>query len=342
MKTLKRNLPVIGLAALTIAATIGLSGPARPATAAPQLTQLTTGGCCTRPYWSANSQQILYLDKPDASAPVGIYGVDLTHPLSPQLVTPRIAFYAHQMSLVIDVKPGSTTIENVATGQRWTVPAGGAVVSVSPNDKRIAWDTGVPFPPEARVARIHVANFDGSGAKIVATVNRGAINGWISDDALLVGGRASLHSREQVLYTLAVTTGEVKPLVSAEGLRGGVLSPDGEWLAYQVAPNPDPAQNGLWLIRTDGTGRFRVSPDLYGSVQWRDAHRLLIVPFRPTQENHEIWELDVAAQQARQLTDPAITPFKIDDKDWAVSPDGRNVVFVSAHDRNLWLLALPE
>lgn len=57
-------------------------------------------------------------------------------------------------------------------------------MSVSPNEKRIAWDTGLAFPPEARVARIHVANLDGAAAKIVATVNRGAISGWISDDVL--------------------------------------------------------------------------------------------------------------------------------------------------------------
>jgi hypothetical protein len=344
MKTLQRTLPFIRVVILIATVVVGLGLASQPATtaAAPQLTQLTTGGCCSHAYWSANSQQVLYIDKPTVSAPVGIYGVDVAHPQTPRLVTPRITFYAHQMSLAIDVKPGSTIIESVADGKRWSVPAGGAVVSVSPNEKRIAWDTGVPFPPEARVARIHVANFDGSGAKIVATVNRGGIGGWISDDMLLVSGRTSVQSREQVLYSLSVVTGELKPLVSAEGLRGGNLSPDGAWLAYQVAPNPDPAKNGLWLMKTDGTGQFHGSPDLFGPVQWRDAHRLLIVPFRPTAESHEVWELDVTTQQTRRLIDPAVTPFKIDDGDWAVSPDGRTVAFVSAQDRNLWLLSLPQ
>jgi Tol biopolymer transport system component len=42
------------------------------------------------------------------------------------------------------------------------------------------------------------------------------------------------------------------------------------------------------------------------------------------------------------VTDPAITPFKVANGDWTVSPDGRYVAFVESRDHNIWLLALPD
>jgi Tol biopolymer transport system component len=69
---------------------------------------------------------------------------------------------------------------------------------------------------------------------------------------------------------------------------------------------------------------------------------LLIIPFQPDAAYHEIWEFDVEAGQARRLVDPQVTPFKIANGDWTVSPDGRYVTFVESQDRNIWLLTLPE
>ena len=338
----------VGWAAPALALVVALSLFSRPVTvaspgAAGTLTPLTRGGCCTRPFWSADSQHVLYIDKPDASAPVGIYGVDIAQPGAPKLVTPRIALYTHGMSLVIEPGPGSTTLERVSDGKRWSVPADGALVTVSPSKTRIAWTEGsAGASPEARVTRIRAANFDGSGEKTVASVRGGSIGGWISDDVLLVGGRGAPATLESVLYRLSIATGELTELARAENLRGPSLSPDGTWVAFNVAPNPDPDENGLWVAQTDGSGRFRAPPDLFGPYQWRDARRLLIIPFNPTAESHEFWELDATTQQARRLTDPAVTPFKINDGDWVVAPDGRQVAFVSARDRNLWLLSLPE
>jgi hypothetical protein len=44
---------------------------------------------------------------------------------------------------------------------------------------------------------------------------------------------------------------------------------------------------------------------------------------------------------ARALTDPRFIPFRIAAGDWALSPDGNRIAFVSAADRNLWLIELP-
>ncbi len=67
---------------------------------------------------------------------------------------------------------------------------------------------------------------------------------------------------------------------------------------------------------------------------------LLYVPLEVNVQSHALWEYDVASGEHRRLTDPAHTPFKIANNDWAVSPDGRYVVFVRARDHNLWLIDL--
>jgi len=319
--------------------------PSPSPTPVPTLRQLTRGGCCPQPFWSPDSRQVLFIDKPAPDAPVGIWGVDVTQPdPTPELVTERIAFYTADMAFLIEFgDEDTTTIERLADNARWTVPAEGRSVSISPGRTRIAWqvsDEDLPF--ERRVTQVWVANLDGTDAQAVATLPRGGFSGWISDDVLLLSGRESLESREHVLYTFSLTSGRQTELVRAERLRGGLLSPDGAWLAYYVALDEDPAQNGLWLVRTDGSERQQLDRDLFGAYQWRDAGRLLIIPFRPEAISQELWELDVNTGETRHLTDPDVTPFKIAKGDWAVSPDGRHVTFVENRDRNIWLLTLMD
>ena len=98
----------------------------------------------------------------------------------------------------------------------------------------------------------------------------------------------------------------------------------------------------MWLLRTDNGERRRLSRELFGSYAWRDARRLLIIPFRPDAQYHELWEVDVETDEVRGLTDPTVTPFKVANADWQVSPDGRYVAFVESSDDNIWLLTLPD
>jgi Tol biopolymer transport system component len=321
-------------------------------TRAPALRQLTQGGCCTQPFWSPDARQVLFIDKPAADAPVGIWGVDVTQPAArPQLAIPRIASYTPDLAFVVEVSRTTTTIERLTaplTGTvaaSWTAPAGGRSVSISPGRTRVAWQVGddrLITQPERQVNQVWVANLDGSAARAVVTLPRGSLSGWISDDVLLLSGRESTQAREQVLWAYSLTTGQRIELARGERLRVGSLSRNGTWLAYMITMDQDQTRNGLWLVRTDGTVQHKLAPDLFGTFQWRDDHRLLIIPFRPDATSHEFMEFDADAQTARRLTDPAITPFKITNGDWAVSPDGRQVVFVASQDHNLWLLTLPD
>ena len=131
-------------------------------------------------------------------------------------------------------------------------------------------------------------------------------------------------------------------LARGERVRGASLSPDRKWMAYYVTFEEDPDLNGLWIVGTDGSGRRRLDGELFGAYQWRDAHRLLIIPLRPEAQWHELWQYEIETSVATRLTDPEEVPFKIASGYWAVSPDGEKIVFVQASDRNLWLLTLPD
>jgi len=283
---------------------------------------------------------------------------------TPELLTERIAFYTTDLAFRIEPGQDLTRIERLAVplaptqalsgtgsltssipppGTTWEVPSGGRSVSISPGYQRIAWQvSNEDIPIERRTTQVWVANFDGSEPHMVVDLPRGGLSGWVSDDVLLLSGRESLQSHEQVLYTLALADGSQVELARGERLRGGLLSPDGVWMVYFMAMDEDTAQNGVWLVRTDGSGRRKLERDLFGAYQWRDSRRLLIIPFQADATYHEIWEFDAEAGQARRLTDPQVTPFKIANGDWTVSPDGRYVAFVESEDRNIWLLTLPE
>ena len=43
----------------------------------------------------------------------------------------------------------------------------------------------------------------------------------------------------------------------------------------------------------------------------------------------------------RLIAAAADGPFKIASGDWAVSSDGRRIVFLTARDRNIWTVTLP-
>ena len=328
--------------------------PTSMAKADPTPRPLTTVGCCPDPFWSPDSRMVLFIDKPTEESPSGIWGVDIApgHQV-PRLITRRVAHYTPDLIFLVELGDDSTTLERLpqpvhlaqgeVEGTKWTVPARGQPVALSPGRERIAWataDEGLPI--EERVTQLWVADLDGENPVRLAPVPRGGIVAWVSDDVLLVTGRESLHAQEQVYYTLSLLDGKTVELVRGERIRGALLSPERTWLAYFVAMDEDPTQNDLWLVRTDGTDRRRLDRDLFGAYQWRDGHRLLIVPLRPDAEWHELWQYDVQTSEAKRLTDPAQLPFKIASGYWVVSPDGKHVAFVGANDRNLWLLTLPD
>lgn len=317
--------------------------PSPTPTATPALRQLTRGGCCTQPFWSPEGRKVLFIDDPLGDPPLGIWGVDVTQPdADPELAFERIGYYVADFEYLIEPRGDNTIIERLSDGERWSVPAGGRPVSFSPSRDKIAWSVSNDAPSERRVSQVWVAQADGSDAGRVAELTRGGFQSWVSDDTLLLSSRDSFDSREQAYFTLSLSTGETRELVREERLRGELLSPDRTWLAYFITFSDDADRNGVWLVRLDGSERRHLDASLFGAYQWRDAERLIFVPFESDAAYHELWEYNVVTETVRQLTDADSLPFKIANGDWEVSPDGRYVAFVESRDDNIWLVALPK
>ena len=296
-----------------------------------------------------------FIDRPGSGSPLGIWGVSVDAPGDgPVLVTERVEESLARGDYLVEAGGGTTTIRRLSDGKSWPVNAArGRNVLLSPDQQRIAWSiTNDDLPPDQQVAAVWVANLDGSGARQVATLRRGSLSGWISDDALMVSGRENAGGGEQVLSVLVLADATLTELARADRLRSPLLSPSGAWVAFYTTFDEDPAQNGLWLARTapaPGERPQMLPRELFGSYQWRgcpagcspEQDRLIIVPFRPDAEHHQFLELDPVTLAARPLSDPQVTPVKIANGDWRVSPDGRYVAFVESRDRNIWILALP-
>jgi Tol biopolymer transport system component len=286
----------------------------------------------------------MYIDKPAPESPAGLWGVPRAGG-EPQLITERLGLFSPDMRLVAFPENRQTIVESLADGTRWTIPSEGRAVSFSPDGSQVAWTAGPPgqsFEPTPR--EVWVSRADGGEARAIFQAYGGGFSGWLSDGRILASGRSEPAAEKQSLWAVSPTGGEVVELAQVSRTRGLLISPGGDWLVYAVVFDPDPAQNGLWLVHT-GTGeRFRL--DRFGAFRWRDAHRLLVIPLDVSQAQHRLWEVDTrrpaeSLAQAAPLTDPATTPFRIANGDWSVSPDGRSVVFVSAGDHNLWVLDLP-
>jgi hypothetical protein len=305
----------------------------------PTLVQLTQPGCCVFPFWSSDGQMVLFIDKPQPTAKTGIYGVPITGG-EPEFLWQIGAPSPDGRYRVLLNPDGETVVEPVDSDVQWIIPNGGLNVSISPQSIRLAWsETPRSGNFDKRRATIFIADIDGSNPKEVITVFGGGIAGWLDDDHVLLTGKDQPNDEDVQLFGLNVHDGERTPITSNERIRSVEVSPGGDWIFYTITLDPDdPDQEGLWIVKRDGSQPYKVQ--VFGGARWRDSSHLLIIPIELNVPSHTIWEFDAETGQAYALTDPALTPFRIANGDWSVSPGGDYIVFYG-EDEALWLLSLP-
>lgn len=307
-----------------------------------RLQRLTDGACCVQPFWSADGSAVGFLDRPAADAPVGIYAVAVEGG-GPRLVTERLGNYSPDGRFVIYPDGGRTYIEALEGGERWASPSGHRPAAFTPDDEHVWWQETVRDSEDfgQRVIDVWIARPDGSESRRVARLTGGGVSDWFpSGDRLLLSWREGA-GRESVLSALDLRDGASIELARAYRIRSATLSPDGLWVAYQVTFSEDASLDGMWLASTDGTGSRRLA--IFGAYRWRPGGGLLVVPLEahPETGSHRVVEVDPSSGQVTELTDPSELRFRIAGGDWAVSPDGRRIAFVSAPDRSIWVLELP-
>ncbi|WP_376792712.1 TolB family protein [Thermoflexus sp.] len=309
-------------------------------TPGPRLWRLTANGCCVQPFWSPDGQEVWFLDRPDPQAPAGLWGIPATGG-TPRLITTRLGIFSPDYRRRAYPEAGQTIIEDLETGVQWVAPSGGRAVAFSPDGEWIAWEEHAAEAPslDRQVTTLWIARVDGREARPALQLLGGGFAGWLPDGRQVLVITREAPGLDPLLAVVDLQEGSLRPIARGERLRGVQISPKGGWVAYQSLFSADPAQSGLWVVRADGTGSRRLP--VFGAYRWRAEGRLLVVPMEPGAPSHRVLEVEAATGAIRSLTDPVTLPFRIAGGDWALSPDGRRIVFVSAEDHNLWVLELP-
>ncbi|MBI5051936.1 MAG: PD40 domain-containing protein, partial [Chloroflexi bacterium] len=311
-------------------------------TPTPKIKQLTSGGCCVNPFWSPDGSTVMFVDKPNETASAGIWGVKLNGE-SPQLITSQVGIFSPDFKYVAYPKATETVIAEVNGNKQWTVrEAGGRSISFSPDSKSISWQVSsslVNF--DLRTVEVWVANVDGTRAKKIATLFGGSVSWWLPDSAKMLATVRKEANTDPILNILNIADGKLTPIAQAPGFRGTMPSPEGGWIIYQIAFSGDANKDGIWVVRSDGKDLKRL--EVFGSYRWRSEGKILFVPLENItgKQSHRFIEVDAATGKIRAITDPNVTPFRIANGDWSLSPDSKRVVFLNAEDRNLWMLELP-
>lgn len=319
----------------------GLGSISDPNEPAPNPIRLTEGECCLYPTWSQDSQTIVVLDGKVDEGTVRFRRIPIDG-REAEIFTVPAGNYTADWSLVAYPEENITWIESLVEGRRWQVPNGGRGIVFSPSSRMIAWEisaSGITNLDRQRRS-IWIANLDGSHAREVVSVVGGTFVGWVdAERAILVTGRLDFEG-EAGIWRVSLNDGEATLLKAVDRPRGLSLSSRGGWLVFTVAFDEDEAQNGLWAIRTDGSMARELGA--YGAYRWRREGVLLTIPLELDGAGPALWQVDPQLGHARQLTFPLQTPIEIANNDWQISPDGQWMVYLSAADRRLWLLRLPE
>ena len=102
---------------------------------------------------------------------------------------------------------------------------------------------------------------DGSGAKQITHLVSAANPDWSPDGKSIV---AEVESKNGAGITLLSPTGTVLRNLTPKGFQGQPsFSPDGKWIVYErdIAPG----NNGVWLMRSNGTALRRVTRNPFGA-----------------------------------------------------------------------------
>lgn len=311
-------------------------------------TQLTKGECCVQPFFSPDGTQVMFLDKPSAKAPTGIYGIALNAPLSePVFFNAHPGPYNPDMTLGVDIEGGRTIIKRLSDNKKWVIPNDRRNVSFSPDSKHIIWSVTEPFGNfDVRRSDIYIANPDGTEAKILTSVYSGGFQGWLSDsNHIIVGGKARRTDPTTSFKVLSIVDGSTRDLVETERTRGVQLSPDNKWMLYMVAQAQNEKLNGMYVVSLTEPNPKAIAIEGFGAYRWCSPNKLLYIPLQTTAPSSELWMLDIVNQSRKNLipTSPD-SPFKIGNGDWIVSTltGGLKIAYVNARDRNIWLADLGD
>ncbi len=179
---------------------------------------------------------------------------------------------------------------------------------------------------------IAVSADSGTERVLVSTPAGERLIGWLPDNSGVVYFKFGQRTE---LWT-ATLDGRTTRFVDFEGSVYGVVSPDGQLIAYESL---EKGQHTLWLHNLTTNTTKQLTTDGYeffaGPFAWSpDSRRVLFVSQRTG--TADVWSIDVSSGESRQLTLDVRDDFAP-----AYSPDGRYVAFLSTRggQTDAWVVA---
>ncbi|MDA0243726.1 MAG: hypothetical protein OT477_09955 [Chloroflexi bacterium] len=329
--------------------TIPLPQSSPTPTPTPRFTQLTTADCCTNHEW-LNEREIGFIDSDPSTRQVGLLALDVfADTPTPRLLSAQIGILSPNGRYLAypDRNSGQAVFIDQQTGAQWMLNLQGNAPNFSPDSTQLLWTAvDLTLPPTERTPTYWLSQVDGSEARQVASVPRSSAVAWLGSQSLLI--QRTVTSEDEttslVFGRLSLFDGSLVDLwASPNRPRGFALNPSRTQLVYYTALNPDPADNGLWLVDLATAEPTPQKLPFLGSYRWRDDQRLLYIPFDGAATSHSIYQYDVATAESLLLLDPAQQPFLIANNNWSVSADGRALVFLASTGAGLdglWLVEL--
>jgi Tol biopolymer transport system component len=279
---------------------------------------------------------VLFYSKP-ADGPAGAWTVDLSGNLAP--FWPRFGYTAAGDSLTVSADGDVTRVERLDGSLSLTLANGGVETLPSPDGRQVAYLDRLR--PGGRTGdsleRVIVAALDGGAPRGLLDVARADYLRWFPDGRRLAVFGWRPDGTSPGLWVIETDSGNVAQVVAANFLTAIEVSPDGQWLAYLATLQPNPDDNGVWVVRPDGGERRRL-PHARAFRWAADSQALLALT--PAPGGKEIHRIDLATGARAVLVGRDQVDFDVDADDWSVAPDGRHLLYRSARDRALWALRL--
>ena len=223
---------------------------------APETWRLTPSGCCPGGRWAADGQRAIFYSKP-ADGPAGAWTADLAGNLAP--FWPRFGYTAAGNSLIISAASDVTRVERLDGSLNLTL-ANGGVETLPTDGRQVAYLDRLRAGGRTgnSLERVTVAALDGGPPRGLLDVARADYLRWFPDGRRLavfgwrpdgtsprpLGGRNGHRQRRP---------DRRRQLPDRDRGRA-----DGQWLAYLAMLQPNPDDNGVWVVRPDGGERRRL------------------------------------------------------------------------------------
>jgi hypothetical protein len=309
--------------------------------------QITSGDCCTQPYWSPDSNQVRFVDQPAPDESLGIWGVNLAaDDPTPELVTERLGIYSPDGSLIAypDRDKGVAVVERLEDGRQWEFDTQEHGISFTPDSRGVIWTAyDEDAPRDSREERLWLADLEGGDPKVVFSGRRTDPVAWLSDHELLME-EGFAGTSDVRLFRYSLQDGPQAEVMEGPRMRGLAFSPNRRYLVYYVQLEAETEKNGVWLVDLGASNPTPLRLPFFGTYRWRGNYRLIYVPFEPGAPSHNFYEYHVLSKRARLLF-PEGTDLTIANNDWQVSPDGRKIALAASRDRALdgiWVLNIDQ